>query len=280
MKKSCISIIVAFLFVLSFTAPGYAGGAALRVKDGKAVSSLDLLGAMRKADIVFVGELHDRMEDHIRQLEIIEAFHAADVPMAIGLEMFRADSQKDLDAWVSSKLDPDRFLSLYYQNWRLPWPLYREIFEYAREHGIPMVGLNVPERISRKVARSGFSSLTPEERQHLPAGISCNVDPAYMDFIRRAYSGHGKEGRSFVHFCEAQMVWDKAMAWHLVAYLKRHPGTKIVVLTGIGHAWKRGIPEQVAEQGKFSSLVILPSVPGEVERGRITERDADYLFLD
>jgi uncharacterized iron-regulated protein len=101
-----------------------------------------------------------------------------------------------------------------------------------------------------------------------------------MDFIRRAYSGHGKEGRSFVHFCEAQMVWDKAMAWHLVAYLKRHPGTKIVVLTGIGHAWKRGIPEQVAEQGKFSSLVILPSVPGEVERGRITERDADYLFLD
>ncbi len=75
------------------------------------------------------------------------------------------------------------------------------------------------------------------------------------------------------------MVWDKAMAWHLIEYRKEHPGDTVVVLAGVGHAWKRGIPEQVTRLAKIDSLSVLPVVPDQVEPDSVTERDADYVLL-
>jgi hypothetical protein len=53
----------------------------------------------------------------------------------------------------------------------------------------------------------------------------------------------------------------------------------MVVLAGIGHSWKRGIPEQVARQSDYTFKVILPAVPGQVKGDTITADDADYLLL-
>jgi hypothetical protein len=62
-------------------------------------------------------------------------------------------------------------------------------FLYAREHQLPLVGLNIGIDI-QKVGMNGFSSLTQEEKNQLAPGISCNVDPDYLAFIREAYSDH------------------------------------------------------------------------------------------
>jgi uncharacterized iron-regulated protein len=101
-----------------------------------------------------------------------------------------------------------------------------------------------------------------------------------MEFIRKAYAGHAMQDRAFVNFCEAQMVWDKSMAWHLMAYRKKNPGRTVVVLAGVGHAWKRGIPEQVEMESKYAYRVILPLVPDQIEKETVTTRDADYVLLD
>ena len=76
------------------------------------------------------------------------------------------------------------------------------------------------------------------------------------------------------------MVWDKSMAWHLIAYLEQNLGRTVVVMAGVGHAWKRGIPEQVARASKFRSQVILPLIPGQIEKRTVTISDADYVVLD
>jgi uncharacterized iron-regulated protein len=239
-----------------------------------------MIDEVKKADLVFVGEVHDMMEHHRAELAVIRALHESDTPMAVGLEMFRDDSQGVLDSWVKGKLSVEQFLPVYYDNWRLPWPLYREIFWYDRDHEIPLLGLNIPDKIAKKVAQQGFASLTKVEKKELPPGISCTVDPTYMEFIRKAYAGHAMQDRAFVHFCEAQMVWDKSMAWHLIAYRNKNPGRTVVVLAGVGHAWKRGIPEQVEMESKFTCRVILPLVPDQIEKETVTTRDADYLLLD
>jgi uncharacterized iron-regulated protein len=161
----------------------------------------------------------------------------------------------------------------------VPWPLYRDIFEYARDHQLPLVGLNIPDGISKKIARSGFASLSDEEKKKLPPGISCNVDPTYMEFIRKAYSGHHGHGKDFVNFCEAQMVWDKSMAWHTINYLKKNSNKTMVVLAGVGHAWKRGIPDHLLADSKLSYRVVLPAVPNEIDRESVTTADADYVLL-
>jgi uncharacterized iron-regulated protein len=76
------------------------------------------------------------------------------------------------------------------------------------------------------------------------------------------------------------MVWDKSMAWHLVEYLKKNRGRTVVVLAGVGHAWKRGMPEQVAMESKYTYRVILPLIPDQIEKRTVTKQDADYVLLE
>jgi uncharacterized iron-regulated protein len=159
------------------------------------------------------------------------------------------------------------------------WPLFRP-FLYARDHDIPLLALNIPQDISQKVRQSGFSSLTDKELKQLPPGLSCSVDGKYMKFIRKAFAYHNNDDKAFVNFCEAQLLWDKSMAWYLLDYLGKHPGRKVVVITGITHAWKRGIPDQLRQLlGESNYRVLLPEIPGAIEPGSITSDDADYIFL-
>jgi uncharacterized iron-regulated protein len=276
----CIALLVTLLPASCMSRDATAYHNVLRLSDGKIISFGEMINDVEGSDIIFVGEIHDSMRDHAAELDVISALHERNVPIGIGLEMFRADSQKSLDEWRKGTLDRARFIRIYYNNWRMPWPYYGDILMYARQHAIPIAGLNVPDAISQKVATKGFGSLTRTELAQLPPGISCNVDREYMDFIKSVYKSHGGEKDSFVHFCEAQMVWDKSMAWHLIRYMKKHPGQKMVVISGIGHAWKRGISEQVRQSSSYTFKVVLPAVPDETKRSSITVADADYLFVD
>ena len=106
------------------------------------------------------------------------------------------------------------------------------------------------------------------------------MDPDYMEFVKSAHGAHPHGGMNFDYFCEAQLVWDKAMAVHALEFLDFHPGRTMIILTGTGHAWKKAIPEQIRQRSPLDCSVILPEVPGAIEKGRITSDDADYLILD
>jgi uncharacterized iron-regulated protein len=277
-----IGLFFLFLFlVIALTTAMVGSQEVYKVSNRKIISFNQMIADIRKADFIVVGEVHDDPDDHLLELQIIRALHESDVPLAIGLEMFRADSQRALDDWVRGSLPLDDFLPFYYDNWRMAWPMYRDIFTYAREHRIPLVGLNIPDKIAATIAKKGFASLTEQERQMLPRGISCDVDPTYMAFIRKAYVGHSSNtDKQFQNFCEAQMVWDKSMAANLIDYRKLHPSGTIVVLAGVGHAWKRGIPEQLARESRYTVKTALPLVPGQIEKDTVTEHDADYVILN
>jgi uncharacterized iron-regulated protein len=278
---SCTAFLTVLLLLPSCTfGDGASYQRVLRMRDGKIIPFSAMIDDLKGSDIVFVGEIHDSMRDHATELAIIRALHDQGISFGIGLEMFKADSQKSLDGWSNKTLDRAKFVRIYYNNWHMPWPYYGDIFTYARLHAIPLAGLNVPDAISRKVATKGFGSLTSLELAQLPPGISCRVDREYMDYIKRVYESHSTQQDSFVHFCEAQMVWDKSMAWHLLRYMKRHRGQKMVVISGTGHAWKRGIPEQVRQDSSYKFKVVLPALPTETMRSSITSADADYLFVD
>lgn len=139
------------------------------------------------------------------------------------------------------------------------------------------MGLNIRRELVNQVARKGFASLSPEQRSALPIA-GCNVNPAYRDFIRRAFNGHGENSADFEHFCEAQMLWDASMAKNLADYLERNPRRTVVVLAGNGHSWKHGIPEQLGLIGSFSHRVLLPETHGRTDLQTIGFEDADYLL--
>jgi uncharacterized iron-regulated protein len=272
-----MTVACAVLFTV-VTATGH--DSLIRVSDRKAVTFDVMIRDAVRSDVIVVGEIHGDPRHHALELEVIRALHESDTPMIIGMEMFRQSNQKDLDAWTQGAMPVDRFVPIYYQNWNQHWKLYEDIFLYAREHGIPMAGLNIPDEVAKAIARRGFSALSSAERKMLPPSISCTIDKSYMEFIRRAYAGHDRgDGKSFVYFCEAQMVWDKSMATNLIAFMKENPGKKAVVLAGVGHAWRRGIPEQLSLLSGYRTQVILPVLPDQADPKNVSVEDADYLVL-
>ena len=123
-----------------------------------------VLPELKKNRIILVGEHHTHQKHHRAQLRVIQTLKEAGIQVAIGLEMFRNESQPALDQWIAGDIDEKRFEEIYADNWNFPWSSYRRIFEYARDHKIPMIGLNVPRQITRQVSHSGFNSLSQEQR--------------------------------------------------------------------------------------------------------------------
>ncbi len=246
---------------------------------GKAEISLDqAAGKLSSPGIVYVGEFHDNAAHHAAQLAVIQSLDKRKRTLAVGLEMFQHIEQSILDAWVARALSEAEMRRAFARNWSQDWHLYREIFLYCRDRSIPMVGLNVPRSITRKVARNGFASLTPEEIGKLPP-IVCRVDREYEEFLRRVLGDHGSES-GFRRFCEAQLVWDTAMAVYALEYLKVHPERTVVVLCGMIHAWKLAAPEQAArENAEVKQAVIQPAVEGRWTPESVSKKDADYLIL-
>ena len=279
-KQIIIATVTTFFFSTSCGAG--AGSGSYRLLDLNQQTELPLSQAvseLKKSRIVLVGEQHSNAAHHRAQLAVIRALKEAGLEVAIGLEMFRHESQPALDRWVSGEIDTQSFEKIYYDNWTYPWQAYGMIFEYARDHKIPMIGLNVPREITRKVSRNGFKSLTQDEKGRL-AEVSCVVDQQYMDYIRQAFGGHGHGKLNFIYFCEAQMVWDTAMAVYSLGYLEKHPDAVVVVLTGVGHAQKGAVPRQIRIRSKVPFSVILPEVAGSIDSETISTNEADYLMLD
>jgi len=268
-----VTLLTAFLPVMIQAHPHI-----IDVAEKTEVSPEALLEDLRRAQVIFLGEFHDHVGHHRAQLTIIDALDDDERPLAIGLEMFRKDSQETLDRWTANDLPFLKFLSVYNDNWSM-WEEYREIFMHARNEEVKMLGLNIPRSITSKVLRNGFKALPEEERQML-GNVQCVVTPVYSDYIRQAMGGYGGHGEQYLHFCEAQLLWDTMMARNLVEFLQKNPDYRVVVLAGSGHAWKFGIPTQMLEQADISYRVLLPEVSSRVDRQSVTTDITDYLWLD
>jgi uncharacterized iron-regulated protein len=252
----------------------------LRLRDGRTITAKQMIQDIKGDRLIFVGETHDNLQHHKAQLFIIKTLNELHIPTAIGLEMFRATSQKELDQWVNGAMNRGDFVQVYSDNWGMPWPWYMNILQYARQSDIPLIGLNLSGKITEKVSKSGFESLTDDELKQLPPNIDFERDDESVARMRKVYDAHGKSDTAFENFYKAQMVWDKTMAYHLMKYLKTNPDRTIVVLAGIDHAGKRGIPEQIKRQSTYRYTVILPEIPGRIERRSATLEDSDYLLLE
>ncbi|MBK5274888.1 MAG: ChaN family lipoprotein [Desulfuromonadales bacterium] len=275
MRSSLTPITLAMLVILLFL-PGCSITHALRVEDRTIVDVPTMINEVSTVPVVFVGELHDSDLHHKLQLEVLKGLKAKGKTLAIGMEMFEGSSQKALDAWIAGKAPTDAFVKVYQWNWRnVPFSLYEDIFDFARDNQIPIVALNAPREIVVKVSRQGLSSLSDDERRLLPPGADADVSDSYLDFIRSSYGTHSGNGDHFRYICEAQMLRNRVMASRIRDYHHQHPESVMVVIAGGGHARaKGGIPEEL---GRLAFKVILPPVPGLTAKS-IRYEDTDFLI--
>ena len=246
--------------------------------DLSALSDLDtVIGALAERRVVFIGEQHDRYEHHLTQLEIIRRLHQRYPQLAIGMEAFQQPFQSPLDAYVAGDIGEEELLrgTEYYARWRFDYRLYAPILRYAREHGLPVVALNLPEELTRKVGRGGIEALSEQEREQIPAEID-RSDEAYRQRLSEVFDSHPRQnGQSFEQFLEVQLLWDEGMAQRAAEYLQAHPERRMVVLAGSGHlAYGSGIPQRLLRRLPVSSAVVLNGWQGSIEPGL-----ADFLLF-
>ncbi|MBJ6749241.1 ChaN family lipoprotein [Geomonas anaerohicana] len=250
-----------------------------RLSDGQTLSIPQLAAVAAASQVTLVGESHEEAYHHELQLYLLRLLNAGERPIAIGLEMMQSDSQQELDDWVAGRLGEPEMEQAFERNWT-GWHMYRDIFLFARDKHIPMVALNVPLAIVRKVSRQGFAALTPDEKKGLPSGTSCDLANPQVAFLKKTFRmapHHQQNGRKFDFFCEAQTVRNSGMALNIMRYREKEPGRTLVVLTGVWHAVKYAIPDQLQRLGSgLAPIVILPETP-YLNSSNSTTSEADYL---
>ena len=231
------------------------------VVDLAALSDMkQLIEGLASKRVIFVGETHDRFEDHLNQLAVVEGLHNLEKDFAIGMEFFQQPFQPHLDAYVAGEISEQELLrrTEYFERWRFDYRLYRPILRYAREHGIPLVALNLEREITEKVGDGGIESLSEEERARIPAEID-REDERYRQRVKTVFEHHPMaEEKNFEHFLDVQLLWDEGMAERAAAYLREHPEKSMVVLAGSGHLeYGQGIPKRLLRRVPAESAILL-----------------------
>ncbi len=219
----------------------------------------ELTGKLGDKRVIFVGEVHDRLEHHQNQLHIIQSLYARNPDLAIGVEYFQQPFQSYLDDYIAGRIDEREMLrkTEYFKRWQLDYRMLQPIFEFAREKHIPVVALNVSEEIHNKVFKGGMEALSPQERLAVPAEIE-PASPHYLERLKLIFNSH-PQGHRFETFVDGVLLWDSSMADTAAHYLKAHPQSRMVVLAGMTHIiYGEGIPERVNHRlGSNQSALLL-----------------------
>ena len=213
----------------------------------------EILQQLVKAKVVYLGETHDSAEDHQAQLAIIREMQRQNRKIAIAMEMFQRPFQSAIDNYLAGKLTQEQLVEQteYDRRWRFPWESYAPILRFAKENQLPVLALNTPSEVTRKVARQGLESLTAEEKKHIPPISEIRTDNAeYRQLLLEVFQQHQKaaQGNStaFERFLQAQVLWDETMAEKIAEFVKANPDYQVVVLAGKGHIiYGYGIPSRV-----------------------------------
>lgn len=202
---------------------------------------------LARADLVFFGEQHNDPATHRLQLALLEAVARRRDDVMLSLEMFERDVQPLVNDYLAGRLPEDSLLAS-----GRPWPRYitdyRDLVEFARARGWPVIAANVPRPIAATVARAGLEALDTlpaADRVHAAATWGCPETDAYFKRFAAAMEGmpanHGGEPadpetarQTLVRMYQAQCLKDETMAEAIAAAWT--PGTLVIHVNGAFHS--------------------------------------------
>jgi uncharacterized iron-regulated protein len=214
--------------------------------------------AVGEANVVYVGETHDKRTDHAYELRLVRGMIRRRMAFAIGWEMFDQTQQALLDAWDRGDIGLQQLFhdTSFDRDWAVYSPIYAKILETAQRSARKNVALNAPPDLVRKVAHG--ERLSRREQSLLPRGYTSNR-AAYENFVSLMGEHPGLPAGHLRLFFAAQTVWDQTMADRVLQFERLQSTTKLVVLAGRGHvAGGFGIPFYVRQKGALKQLILLP----------------------
>jgi len=185
---------------------------ALFAKSGQQTTYAKLLDAAAKSEVVLFGEYHDNSVVHWLELELAKDL-AAKAPLVLGAEMFEADNQSQLNAYLAGTINQKQLDSLA----RL-WPNYKTdykpLVDLAKSSTVPFIATNIPRKYASLVYKKGFDALLdlPEQEKSWMAPLPIYYDaslPGYANMLAEM-GGHGGD-----NLPKAQAIKDATMAYFI-----------------------------------------------------------------
>ncbi len=110
------------------------------------VSQSDLISRIRQARYILYGDFHTLRQSQRGLMRILRAYlhKYKSRKVALFLEVFRQQDQSVLDRYMNGTASQEELLreTNYSRDWGFPWHNYQMLLEFAREHTIPVFGIN------------------------------------------------------------------------------------------------------------------------------------------
>ena len=263
---------------------------------GTPASLDDIVAAMARHQVVFVGETHDDPTGHMLEATLLErayAAYSAERPVVLSLEFFERDVQLVMDEYLAGLISERMFLKDSRPSTRYESD-YRPLIEFAKERGLAVLAANAPRRYVSRVAthgREALDGLSAGAREYLPPlpygqpsdayrrqwiqeiselmeqeGTKCGVPlPALeggQDTVtaQASMSPHGSMGNQM----HSQVLWDATMAHSIARALSAEPRTLVLHVVGGFHVqYGTGTPEHLAAYRPGTSFLIVLMRPVE-----------------
>src|SRR5215510_10546908 len=195
--------------------------------------------AVARAQVVAVGEEHYHPDIQAFELRLLQAL-AQHRPqhIALAMEFLERDMQLAVDAYLSGSSDA---ATLQTQIKATPNFIqgYFPLVQYARQAGVPLLALNVPRSLARRVTKEGLQavaeSLLPPERAYMAATF-LPITPQYRTyFLQAVAAAHPLSEEQRDRFVEAAHLKDDTMAESLAALLERAADMTVLAIAGRFH---------------------------------------------
>jgi aminopeptidase N len=237
-------------------------------------------------DLVFFGEFHDDVVIHNIQKDLLAEMYKQNSKVAVSMEMFERDVQKQVDDYLANRKDEKDFIAT-----SRPWPdyekFYKALVELAKANKAPVIAANVPRKyasIYSSQGMTGINKLPPEERQYISREVNVKEGPYMVNFYETMSGNMNMDSseaddpniqNSLFLFYGAQIVKDETMAESIVDFMNKNPEYKVIHFNGDFHSNSYlGTVMKVADRNSKLKMGII--TPVYVETGANTDYDPQY----
>ena len=198
---------------------------------GKKCSYKKMIRKLAKKDIILFGEFHNNPIAHWLELSVSKDLHQSR-EMVLGAEMFEADNQLALNAYLAGKLTA-RGLDSAARLWSNYKTDYAPLVNFAKEQKLPFIATNIPRRYASLVSKKSFEALDtiPETEKAWMAPLPMEYDstlPGYVNMVKMM-GGHGGSNMP-----KAQASKDATMAYFILQNAR--PGSLFLHFNGSYHS--------------------------------------------
>jgi uncharacterized iron-regulated protein len=238
-----------------------------------------MIKALNKAELVFIGELHNNPISHWLEYEITKDLSQLNEKgLILGAEMFESDNQLILDEYTDSLISTKKFEEEM-RLWKNYNTDYKPLLEFAVQNQYKFIASNVPRRYANLVYRKGLKELEylSEEAQKYLAPLPIEYDSTvncYAEMLKNDEHSHFNP-----NIAQAQALKDATMAYFILKNLEK--GKIFIHYNGAYHSDNyEGIVWHIRRSDPDLKIITISTVEAE-DISELNEEDkgkADFII--